>query len=117
MAQDPFRQYRALAQTHFTAAYAVESANSRCEWLQPAPRWSIVMGPLATPSPRAAQGQRMNDVNRATTATLVRYKVLAWMCALSMITYIDRVCIKQVGDEITGDLGITEQEFAWVFAA
>jgi MFS family permease len=48
--------------------------------------------------------------------TLVRYKVLAWMCALSMITYIDRVCIKQVGGDIRGALGIDERDFAWVFS-
>ncbi len=49
--------------------------------------------------------------------TLIRYKVLAWMCALSMITYIDRVCIKQVGGDIRGSLGVNEQDFAWVFSA
>ena len=49
--------------------------------------------------------------------TLVRYKVLAWMCALSMITYIDRVCIKQVGGDMQTALGVTEQDFAWVFSA
>lgn len=49
--------------------------------------------------------------------TLVRYKVLAWACALSMITYIDRVCIKQVGGDMQRALGLTEQQFAWVFSA
>src|SRR5688572_29753068 len=49
--------------------------------------------------------------------TLVRYKVLAWACALSMITYIDRVCIKRVEGDIERDLGLTAQEFAWVFSA
>ena len=32
--------------------------------------------------------------------TGVRYGVLGWACALSMITYIDRVCIKQVGGDM-----------------
>ncbi len=49
--------------------------------------------------------------------TLVRYKVLGWMCALSMITYIDRVCIKQVGGDMRDALGVSEAEFAWVFSA
>jgi MFS transporter, ACS family, glucarate transporter len=49
--------------------------------------------------------------------TSVRYQVLAWMCLLSMITYIDRVCIKQVGGEMQKALGVTQQEFAWAFAA
>src|SRR5262245_44117823 len=51
------------------------------------------------------------------TPTLVRYKVLAWACALSMITYIDRVCIKQVGGAMQQALGLTPQQFAWAFAA
>src|SRR5262245_5068983 len=51
------------------------------------------------------------------TPTLVRYKVLAWACALSMITYIDRVCIKQVEPEMTRELGISTQQFSWVFSA
>ncbi len=49
--------------------------------------------------------------------TAVRYAVLAWFCSLSMITYIDRVCIKQVQDEMQSDLGLTSKQFAWVFAA
>jgi ACS family glucarate transporter-like MFS transporter len=49
--------------------------------------------------------------------TNVRYTVLAWACSLSMLTYIDRVCIKQVGGEMQADLGLTKQEFGWAFAA
>lgn len=49
--------------------------------------------------------------------TLVRYGVLAWVCTLSMITYIDRVCIKQVQSDIQSDLGLTPAEFAWAFSA
>jgi MFS transporter, ACS family, glucarate transporter len=49
--------------------------------------------------------------------TNVRYVVLAWACSLSMLTYIDRVCIKQVGDDMQLDLGISEQGFGWVFSA
>src|SRR5262245_1991880 len=49
--------------------------------------------------------------------TLVRYKVLAWMCALSMITYIDRVCIKDLRSDMERDLGLSQADFAWIFAA
>jgi MFS family permease len=49
--------------------------------------------------------------------TLVRYQVLAWVCALSMITYIDRVCIKQVAGDMRAALGVSEAAFAWAFAA
>lgn len=49
--------------------------------------------------------------------TMVRYEVLAWLCALSMITYIDRVCIKQVGEDIQLALGLTKDQLGLVFAS
>src|SRR5262245_55947652 len=49
--------------------------------------------------------------------TLVRYKVLAWACALSMITYIDRVCLKEVAGDMQRELGLTAQQFALAFSA
>jgi MFS family permease len=51
------------------------------------------------------------------TPTKVRYQVLGWVCVLSMITYIDRVCIKQVSGDMREDLGISTEQFAWVFSA
>ena len=51
------------------------------------------------------------------TPTTVRYQVLGWVCVLSMITYIDRVCIKQVSGDMRDDLGISKEQFAWVFSA
>lgn len=53
----------------------------------------------------------------AVKPTSIRYRVLAWFCSLSMITYIDRVCIMSVQDDIKRDLSLTSQEFAWVFSA
>lgn len=47
----------------------------------------------------------------------VRYTILAWFCALSSITYIDRVCIKQVQGDMQRDLGLTGSQFSWAFAA
>jgi MFS family permease len=49
--------------------------------------------------------------------TAVRYQVLGWVCVLSMITYIDRVCIKQVGNDIQSALGISEIELGLAFSA
>ena len=49
--------------------------------------------------------------------TNVRYTVLAWACSLSMLTYIDRVCIKTVGSDMQTDLGISQMEFGLVFSA
>jgi MFS family permease len=61
----------------------------------------------------------MNDVNKLSlvrSPTQVRYYILAWFCSLSMMTYIDRVCIMQVQDDIMRDLNLTQQQFAWAFS-
>jgi MFS family permease len=50
-------------------------------------------------------------------ATNVRYTVLAWACSLSMLTYIDRVCIKNVQGDMQASLGIDEKMFGLVFSA
>jgi MFS family permease len=50
-------------------------------------------------------------------ATNVRYTVLAWACSLSMLTYIDRVCIKNVQGDMEASLGIDEKMFGLVFSA
>jgi MFS family permease len=61
----------------------------------------------------------MNDVSSRvlTRPTVVRYGVLAWFCSLSMITYIDRVCIMSVQDEMQHDLGVSPGQFWWAFSA
>lgn len=38
--------------------------------------------------------------------TRVRYVVLAFMCSLSMITYLDRVCFGKAGDDLAKALGL-----------
>jgi MFS transporter, ACS family, glucarate transporter len=48
---------------------------------------------------------------------MVRYQVLGWVCTLSMITYIDRVCYKQAGSELRTVLGVTSDQLAWAFSA
>ena len=49
--------------------------------------------------------------------TNVRYTVLAWTCSLSMLTYIDRVCISRVRGDMQDSLGLTETDFGWIFGA
>jgi ACS family glucarate transporter-like MFS transporter len=49
--------------------------------------------------------------------TRVRYTVLAWACSLSMLTYIDRVCIKRVEGPMSADLGLEPTQFVWVYSA
>lgn len=49
--------------------------------------------------------------------TRVRYGVLGFSCALSMITYLDRVCFGSAAGDIQRELQLTETELAWVNAA
>jgi MFS family permease len=49
--------------------------------------------------------------------TRIRYGVLAFAAALSMITYLDRVCISSGQSNIIHDLGLkSEADLKWVFA-
>lgn len=54
------------------------------------------------------------------TPTRVRYGVLSFVCTLSMITYLDRVCFGVAGSEIMQSLGLTGDAtlnwFTWAFA-
>lgn len=50
--------------------------------------------------------------------TRVRYGVLGFACALSMITYLDRACLGSASSAIIHDLHLTsEGDLKWVFAA
>jgi MFS transporter, ACS family, glucarate transporter len=61
--------------------------------------------------------QTLVETPTTAAATRVRYVVLAWFCTLSMITYIDRVCIKQVQGDMQRDLGLSGTQFSWTFSA
>jgi sugar phosphate permease len=50
-------------------------------------------------------------------ATGVRYGVLAFLCALSFVLYIDRICIGQAAPSIRQELDLTESQMGIVFAA
>jgi MFS family permease len=47
----------------------------------------------------------------------VRFVVLAFICALSLITYLDRVCIMRVKEDIANDLHLTDVHMGLVFSA
>ena len=51
------------------------------------------------------------------TPTRVRYKVMAFLCVLSFLTYFDRVCIMRAQDDIRATLGITTQQMGWIMGA
>jgi len=55
--------------------------------------------------------------SRRSNATRVRFKVLAWMCSLSALTYVGRVAIIQVQDRIEFDLRLTPTRLAYAFSA
>ena len=59
----------------------------------------------------------MGEPYNPASPTRVRYSVLAWFCALSSITYIDRVSISQAAPFITEELGLTRVQMGFAFAA
>jgi MFS transporter, ACS family, glucarate transporter len=50
-------------------------------------------------------------------ATQVRWKVLAWLCSLSALTYVGRIGIIQVQEHIELDLHLTPQRLAYALSA
>jgi MFS transporter, ACS family, glucarate transporter len=46
-----------------------------------------------------------------------RYKLLRFTFALSIITYVDRVCISTAAGSISSELNLTTAQMAWVFSA
>ena len=46
-----------------------------------------------------------------------RYRVLAMLCTLTTITYLDRICISLVGVRVKSEFDLTNTEFGWVLAA
>jgi sugar phosphate permease len=46
-----------------------------------------------------------------------RYRVLAFICSLTTLTYLDRICISIVGVRLKADLHLSNGEFGWVLAS
>jgi ACS family glucarate transporter-like MFS transporter len=51
-----------------------------------------------------------------TRPTCVRYWVIVFAVTLSIITYIDRVCISQAAPLMTKDLGFSSKQMGWAFS-
>ena len=49
--------------------------------------------------------------------TGVRFVVLGYLCLLTFILYLDRVCIGQAGPRIQAELRISETELSLIFAS
>lgn len=47
----------------------------------------------------------------------VRYVVLLLLVLLSVVTYLDRICIGVAASEIQADFGLTERQWGWVLGA
>jgi MFS family permease len=46
-----------------------------------------------------------------------RYRTLSFLFFLSVITYLDRVCIGVAGPRMQADLGLSIQQWGWVVGA
>lgn len=46
-----------------------------------------------------------------------RYRILALLCSLTTLTYLDRICISIVGVRIKNDLHLNNEQFGWVLAS
>src|SRR4029077_2363625 len=46
-----------------------------------------------------------------------RYRVLALLCSLTTLTYLDRICISIVGVRIKSEFGLDIEQFGWVLAS
>jgi MFS family permease len=59
------------------------------------------------------------DANNVAGAvpTGVRYRVLAWLCSLAFLLYLDRLCISQAAPQIEEELGISHTAMGFVFGA
>src|SRR5262249_52459511 len=49
--------------------------------------------------------------------TFVRFGVLFFLCTLSLVLYLDRVCIGQAEKDIRESLHLTKQQMSWVYNA
>ena len=46
-----------------------------------------------------------------------RYRVLALLCSLTTLTYLDRICISIVGVRIKNEFTLSNEQFGWVLAS
>src|SRR5262249_58749003 len=63
------------------------------------------------PPPRLAEPDVQGQPTRE------RWRVLAWLCSLSALAYVDRICIMQVRESIELDLGLRPALTAYAFSA
>jgi MFS family permease len=57
------------------------------------------------------------DLHTLLRPTRVRFGVLGFACTLSLITYLDRICIMRSRTDIERDLGFSDYQMGWIFGA
>src|SRR6185369_6789240 len=73
---------------------------------------------MATVSSNSVSSSSQQNGSQSTAApTRVRWRILAWLCSLSAIVYIGRICIMQVRADIETTLGLTPALTAYAFSA
>src|SRR5689334_23015109 len=74
--------------------------------------------PKAVDSPRTADSSSTKPRLGGVAPTKVRHEVLAFSCALSMITYLDRACFGVAAPILVGVLGLAStKDLAWAITA
>jgi ACS family glucarate transporter-like MFS transporter len=71
---------------------------------------ALIQETSLTPRPFTGVSRRANGPSR-------RGYVVACLCSLSFLTIVDRVCISAAKSDMSGELGITDAAFGWVFGA
>ena len=65
----------------------------------------------------AAQNPLRSSASSCAVPTCVRYRVMAFLCALSFLTYFDRVCIVRAQPDIQRDLFLSDNQMGLVLGA
>lgn len=89
---------------------------SYCKGFRP-PRPVVACDGASGPLQWFLMGQEQQLPPDATVqrASRVRYGVLGFLCALSFLLYLDRVCIGKAASFIQNDLGLTDSDMSWIF--
>src|SRR5688572_11516646 len=74
---------------------------------QPSAKPEVDVLPLSSAAAAAAAA--------AGAPTRVRFGVLAFLCSMALLLYVDRVCIGQAAPSIRADLGLSKTQMGWVF--
>src|SRR5581483_4652685 len=66
---------------------------------------------------RVARESFMSDPLLIEKPTRVRFGVLAFLCVLAFVFYLDRLCIGKAATSIQAELGLDETRMGWIFSA